>query len=216
MNVIGIDLAGPAGAGNTAVARFRATPAELLLLNESCDGTDAELLGLVERLSREATTVVGLDAPLSYEPGGGERRRDAELRRAIVRVGMHPGSVMAPTAPRMVYLTLRGLGLTRQLDLLARAGHEIRIVEVHPGAVLGLRGAPIEAVRTYGADSRAAIVLLDWLRNVGLKDINAPVPCSAHFVAACAAALGAWKWLNAEAVWLAPASKPWHPYDFTC
>jgi uncharacterized protein len=216
MNVIGIDLAGPAGADNTGIACFKSVLDGLCFVAESCDGSDAQLLNFIEQQSREGPTIIGLDAPLSYEPGGGERARDAELRRAIVKIGMHPGSVMAPTAPRMVYLTLRGLGLTRQLDLLHRAGSDIRICEVHPGAILGLRGAPLEAVRAFGSDATARNVLLEWLNDAGLKNIEHHRDCPSHFVAACAAALGAWKWSTADAVWLAPAAKPWHPYDFCC
>jgi predicted nuclease with RNAse H fold len=216
MIVVGLDLAGPAGAVNTALLSFTVGSDRLEFMDDKCDGSDQDILQVIDRLSRNHQTVVGVDAPLSYEPGGGERSRDAALRRAIVKSGMHPGSVMAPTAPGMVYLTLRALGLTRQLDLLQRSGHNVHVVEVHPGAVLGLRGAPIEAVRTFSTDQAARTALVEWLRGAGLRGLRSSPECASHFVAAGAAALGAWKWIRAEPVWLTPADKPWHPYDFSC
>lgn len=215
MHVIGVDLAGPAGSAATAVVTFAAEDHGLRFLRLQCDGSDGALYEHVDRLVAQGPVIVGLDAPLSYEPGGGERRRDADLRALIVQNGMRPGSVMAPTAPRMVYLTLRGIAVARALTNLA-APHPLQIVEVHPGAALCLHRAPLNTVLTFATDASARLELLSWLATQGLTGIRLPGDCSSHFVAGCAAALAAWKWHTGESQWVARAEPPWHPYDFAC
>lgn len=215
MQVLGIDLAGPANIDNTCVARFRLTGSGLSFVNDPCEGSDGAILSLVERLARHDPVVVGLDAPLSYQPGGGDRVRDSALRHAIIEVGMHSGSVMAPTATRMVYLTLRGVTLAAHLRAVIHH-HPVDIVEVHPGAAMGLRRAPLDLVTTYKDSPQARLKLLDWLRSAGLANLEGIDDCSSHFVSACAAALAAWHWRQGSGVWMRSAEKPWHPYDFSC
>src|SRR5438046_2816458 len=106
MHVLGVDLSGPANVADTEVACFAPSASALRFVQERCDGSDGALYELVARLAAQGPVVIGVDAPLSYQPGGGDRCRDTALRRLIVRQGMRPGSVMPPTAPRMVYLTL--------------------------------------------------------------------------------------------------------------
>jgi predicted nuclease with RNAse H fold len=136
-------------------------------------------------LDGEAPVVVGLDAPLSYEPGGGQRVRDKKLRKEIVQRGLRPGAVMAPMAPRMVYLTLRGIVLAQVLSAL-RTEHQVRVVEVHPGASLSFRDAPLDAILTFSTDETAREALLEWLPSQHIQGIRPPAPCGSHFVAACA------------------------------
>jgi predicted nuclease with RNAse H fold len=212
MHVLGVDLAGPAGSASTGFACFKAATGRIEFSQQVCNGTDAALYGLAEQLSHAAPVIIGLDAPLSYQPGGGQRRRDAQLRKLIVERGMRPGSVMAPTAPRMVYLTLRGVALAGTLTKLV-SRHPIHIVEVHPGATLCLRGAPLDAVRTFANNPKVRSRLLWWLQNHGLHRIKKPVQCTSHFVAACAAALAAWSWHIGSPCWCARSELPWHPYD---
>jgi predicted nuclease with RNAse H fold len=219
IQVIGIDLAGPAGAASTAVACFALRDRALHFEAAPCDGSDTALHELVRARRRVGPVVVGIDAPLSYEPGGGQRGRDADLRRLIVRHGMRPGSIMAPTAPRMVYLTLRGIALAHAFAAGGADAAEladVAIVEVHPGACMRLRGAELRSVTSFAGDAGCRAGLLSWLERQGLRAIAAPTPCSSHFVAACAAALGAWRWHEGEPAWVAPAEPPWHPYDFAC
>jgi predicted nuclease with RNAse H fold len=211
--VIGVDLCGPAATHNTGVATFTTCDGPLDYVNADCDGSDASLLRTVNALSGEGPVVVGLDAPLSYQPGGGDRHRDKELRKQIVARGMHSGSVMTPTAPRMVYLTLRGIAVAKLLSSI-RAKHPMRIVEVHPGASLCFRDAPLEAIRTFATSPSARAALLKWLRRQGFCDAKVPAPCTSHFVAACAAAVAAADWAAGNPKWLAEAERPWHPYDF--
>jgi uncharacterized protein len=212
MYVVGVDLSGPAGTQNTGVAVFAVDNGALKFVDKKCDGSDSSLLTTAEALSRERPVIVGLDAPLSYEPGGGQRARDAELRREIVARGMHPGAVMAPTAPRMVYLTLRGIMLAQVLTGLC-SNHSVQVVEVHPGAALCLRDAPLDAIRAFGVNGNARETLLQWLGTGSVRDLVVPSPCSSHFVAACASAVAAWDWHSGKSRWLVPAQLPWHPYD---
>ncbi|MGH7872010.1 MAG: DUF429 domain-containing protein [Candidatus Binatia bacterium] len=176
MHVVGVDLSGPANTKDTSIAVFEAADSSLILVEAECDGSDASVLKLVAELSKRDSVVVGLDAPLSYQPGGGLRTRDAELRVRIVACGMRHGSIMPPTLNRMVYLTLRGMTLARALSNLP-SERQVRVVEVHPGAALCLRGAPIDAVRKFAKDEDARLELLEWLGTEGIEVTKAPSPC---------------------------------------
>lgn len=205
---LGIDLSGPGSAQHTSVAVFR-PQGDLLELEALVAGADdAEILRLLSD-----SGVVGLDAPLSYSPTGGSRESDVGLRKAVVDAGLPPGSVMAPAAPRMVYLTLRGVAVSR---LIERERPALDIVEVHPTAAMALRGAPIECLRKMKSDSGARHALLQWLETAGLQGLSGLPDQSDHSVAACAAALAAWKWHDGDAAWLYSAQPPLHPYDFAC
>lgn len=201
MIYVGVDLSGPARASDTACAWF---DTEFRYLGSTIDLSDAKLLDLVRSLGSEV--VVGLDAPLSYNDGGGDRPGDKSLRRAIQAIGMRGGSVMTPTMTRMGYLTLRGIAVSRALAAIGVRS----IVEVHPGAVFGLHGAPLGAVLDYKTNRASRKKLLDWL--------GAPHELSreCHLTAACGAAYGAWKWATGASRWKWPAAPPLHPFDFSC
>lgn len=82
------------------------------VFEEYCfDGSDAGILSLIRELASSYSVIIGIDAPLSYPAGGGFRERDRELREALRQFGMNPRHVIPPLAPRMVYLTLRGVFL---------------------------------------------------------------------------------------------------------
>jgi predicted nuclease with RNAse H fold len=211
--LLGIDLAGPAAPQRTGVALFAAEGEGMRRLPAGCDGSDEGLRARVAERAEEAPVVVGIDAPLSYQPGGGQREADAELRRVIQARGMHPGSVIPPTAPRMVYVTLRGVALAHALTTIG-AAHPVRVVEVHPGAALCLRGAPLAAIRGFATDTAARGELLQWLGEYGVDGLDPTATESDHDVAACAAALGARDWFAGRPRWLHPARPPWHPFDF--
>ena len=99
---------------------------------------------------------------------------------------MRSGSVMAPTMTRMSYLTLRGISVGRLLKSIPEVPP--RIVEVHPGAALPLRGAPVDAVKAFKKDKDSRGQHLQWLAQQGV-DAAANESASDHYVAACAAAL---------------------------
>lgn len=216
MFVVGIDLSGPSNTKETSVVSFREQADETLILNGIiCDATDEKIYRLVQELAFDTDVVVGIDAPLSYNPGGGDRPGDKSLRQQLTGLGMKSGSVMTPTMTRMVYLTLRGIAVARLLKSIDTQ-HAIKIVEVHPGATLALRGANLNQIMDLKKDNNAQIKLLDWLTGVGLQGITLADKIQDHYVAACASALAAWKWHSGKSVWLERAAKPFHPYDFAC
>ena len=122
---------------------------------------------------------------------------------------------MPPTMIRMVYLTLRGVALTRTLESL-KPDRDLQIVEVHPGACMLLRGAPAQDVTGFKRRPACRRRLLGWLEEKGIKGTGLKDSVSDHFVAACGAALGAWHWGLGRSVWRFPAEPPQHPYDFAC
>ncbi len=215
MKILGIDLSGPANLADTCLAAFEAHGGELHFLQALSAADDARILEIASSL-HDDELVVGLDAPLSYQSGGGYRPSDRALRDRLREHGCKAG-VMAPTLTRMAYLTLRGISVARTLEsapLKART----RIVEVHPGAGLCLRGASAEDLAVYKQPGRsdARRRVLGWLAGHGLAGIPAETPDTDHLVDACAAALAAWAWGRGEPVWNFPAQPPFHPYDFAC
>ncbi len=122
---------------------------------------------------------------------------------------------MPPTMTRMVYLTLRGIVLARMLETL-KPTLDLRIVEVHPGGCMLLRNASANEVASFKRDASARSQLLSWLETQGLKGISRTGDIRDHYVAACAAALGAWQWSLGRPAWVFPARLPDHPYDFAC
>ena len=215
MKIVGIDLSGPANTAETSVAAFNFHGSATTYLGRCDECSDGAIVDFISQLSVDGPVVVGLDAPLSYQPGGGDRLRDTDLRRAVMKVGMASGSVMTPTTTRMAYLTLRGISVARNLASLSTTG-PIRLVEVHPGATLALRGAPIDLVRSFKTSPVSQDALLAWLGSRGLEGLPTTTGGNSHFLAACACALAALAWDSGAAVWCAPAEHPWHPFDFAC
>jgi len=214
MRIVGIDLSGPRNFADTCLVRVK-TSGEAIHLVDVREGADVDqILDVISRLSQDEPTVIGIDAPLSYNPKGGERSSDSALRRLIYSRGGRVG-IMSPTMIRMVYLTLRGLHLTRLLESL-KPQSDLRIVETHPGACMILRGADAGDVRTFKTEPSARERLLIWLETKGLREICRPGTVTDHYVAACAAALGAWQWNRGDSSWRFAAELPHHPYDFAC
>ena len=208
-HVLGLDLAGPANARDTAavLVRFRAGKPTLLAAETGHDD-DA----IVSLLPPGGKLIVGLDAPLSYQPGGGDRAGDRELRRLLTGRGLTAGTVMAPTMTRMAYLTLRGMAIAR---LVATLRPDARIVEVHPAGALVMRGADPGDVRALKRSPAARSRLIDVLSAAGLGP-GMPKGAGDHLVAAAAAALAAWDWSRGDARWRRDAEPPLHPYDYAC
>ena len=214
MIYIGIDLSGPSNSKETAVVAFDSSKRGYLTAHKSMLGADdSDILYFANYLQVEGGIVVGIDAPLSYNIGGGDRPSDSDLRKNIVSAGLRPGSVMAPTMNRMVYLTLRGISIAR---LLLSTNEKTKIVEVHPSATMALRGAPINDVVEFKNSDKSRWKLLAWLEQQGLKKITNIKDPSDHYVAACASALAGWKWHQNKSVWLQPAEQPIHPFDYAC
>ena len=214
MKILGIDLSGPRNVADTCLVCFeeRAEKIHLVEVREGAD--DPQILELISGLSQKERIIIGIDAPLSYNSKGGDRPSDAELRRLVHTQGGRVG-ILPPTMIRMVYLTLRGMLLTRFLESL-KPQYNLEIVEVHPGACLILRGAQANDVHKFKSEPAVRGRLLEWLEMQGLSGIFLPEAVSDHFVAACAAALGAWQWSLGKSVWRFALQPPHHPYDFAC
>jgi predicted nuclease with RNAse H fold len=210
--VVGVDLSGPSNAADTAVACFLPRRRGPTLIGCRLGASDQEIVEFIASKRGAEDLVVGLDAPLSYEPGGGDRPSDKALRSQLVSAGLKPGSVMPPTLTRMAYLTLRGVVVAR---LLAQSFPGVRIVEVHPGGAMVLRGAPAADVVNLKRHVNSRRSLVSWLANQGLLTESAEVP-SDHEVAAYACALAAWDWSRGRPAWRAEAASPVHPFDFVC
>jgi predicted nuclease with RNAse H fold len=212
MKIIGIDLSGPRNFADTCLVSFEQRGEEIDLIDVREGADDDLILDAISRLGPTERIIIGIDAPLSYNPKGGDRASDSELRRLIHAQGGGVG-IMPPTMTRMVYLTLRGLQLTRLLESLQ---YDLSIVETHPGACMIVRGADQNDVRKFKADISVRKHLLDWLETKGLKGISSAETASDHYVAACAAALCAWQWSLGKSIWCFTSILPHHPYDFAC
>jgi predicted nuclease with RNAse H fold len=181
--------------------------------------SDEDILKEISAQSETDEVVIGIDAPLSYEDGGGDRESDRALRRFIIEIGMKAGSIMAPTYNRMVYLTLRGIKLSREIETQA-SRYPTSIVEVHPGAVIGSRLTEAEKdhVLSYKQSPEVRRLLLRWFKKQQLIGIPETAAEQSHAIDACAAALGAWHWGDQRYTpkWMYAARLPLHPYDFCC
>lgn len=219
MRVIGIDLSGPSNHKDTVMTVFELQDGELKFLNLRRNIGDLEILEEIHVQSQLDEVVIGIDAPLSYEDGGGDRIGDKQLRQFIVSLGMKSGSIMPPTFNRMVYLTLRGIKLTREIENLW-SQNPISIVEVHPGAVMGSRISPIdlEYVLRYKQEMSSRSFIKNWLGEQQVTQLPSYIDEESHMIDACAAALGAWHWKDPlfEPKWLLPVNPPLHPYDYCC
>ncbi|QOR67162.1 DUF429 domain-containing protein [Cytobacillus suaedae] len=219
MRVIGIDLSGPSNHKDTVLTVFEKKDNHLEFVKWTSNISDQGILREISEQSQLDEVVIGMDAPLSYEDGGGDRVGDRELRKFIVSLGMKSGSIMPPTLNRMVYLTLRGIKLTREIENL-NVIYPISIVEVHPGAVIGSRLSKkeIEYALVYKQAQSARSYIRTWFTEQGLSQIPIEIEEESHSIDACAAALGAWHWKDPEykPKWKHPANPPLHPYDYCC
>jgi uncharacterized protein len=214
MKIVGIDLSGPRNFADTCLVSFEERGEEIVLSDVREGVDDPQILEAICSLGQTEPIIIGIDAPLSYNSKGGDRPSDAELRRLVRARGGHVG-IMPPTMIRMVYLTLRGVLLTRFLESL-KPQFNLRIVEVHPGACMILRGADTSDVRKFKSEPMVRGRLLEWLEAQGLRGICRSGAITDHYVAACAAALGAWQWSLEKSIWCFARELPHHPYDFVC
>jgi len=214
MVIVGVDLAGPRNHKDTVAARFVSSKDHLDVVEVADNLDDARIAAFLAEGPPEAPTVVGIDAPLSYNPAGGDRLADRQLRRRLIDAGLAPGTVMAPTFTRMAYLTLRGVCVARLIQSIRPK--DCRVVEVHPAGALAIRGAPIAAVRGFKKEPRHRSQLLSWLNRRGLHGLQSRKPTTDHAIAAFAAALAAWQWSLNRTAWCHRAEPPLHPFDFAC
>ena len=213
-NIFGIDLSGPSNTKESTLVSFEVKNKSLQMTTAIEGITDLSIYGAIAENTANVKVIVGIDAPLSYNPGGGDRQSDKDLRKLIIAKGMPSGSVMPPTLNKMAYLTLRGISVSRFLE--SHPNKKINIVEVHPSGAMALRGAPVKSIKKMKSSTKAKQTLLKWMEYQGLNGIDLSGSVSDHYVAACAAALAAWKWYLGESVWIFKSEMPFHPYDFAC
>ncbi|NMH74632.1 DUF429 domain-containing protein [Bacillus sp. RO2] len=219
MILIGLDLAGPSNHKDTVLTVFKQNENHLMFQKMISNISDKEILNEIINLSRFDELVIGIDAPLSYQDGGGDRISDKQLRKFIVSIGMKSGSIMPPTYSRMVYLTLRGIKLTREIEKL-RTTFPVSIVEVHPGAAMGTRvmEKELEYVLTYKQNPSSRKYLKNWFEQQNVIGLPNGVENESHSIDSCAAALAAWHWADhsLKPQWIFSAQPPLHPYDYCC
>ncbi|MGF2615936.1 DUF429 domain-containing protein [Rossellomorea vietnamensis] len=219
MIVMGIDLSGPSNPKDTVISIFEKVNGSLKFRQLISGATDEVIISRIKREAENNSVFVGIDSPLSYQDGGGDRQADKRLRAYIKSLGMNTASVMSPTMNRMAYLTLRGIALTRAIGSL-ETGRPVKIVEVHPGAAMGSRISDelLPHLLQYKRNEDSLKHIFNFLQSTGLNELPEEASSSTHAVDACAAALGAWFWADPylEPNWCQEAAPPHHPYDFCC
>lgn len=183
VSILGIDLSGPANHADTCLAWRDAQG----MIQTRCHASDQ---AIVDWVSEQAgATLVLIDAPLSYQDGGGYRSCDTQLRTLLNQRGFHRLGVMAPTMTKMVYLTLRGIALAHQLRKLGA-----QVLETHPGASLILSGINTDTVYNLKHQSQARESLLAYWQQQGHK--FKALPTSDHQLMAIQALLTGERWLD--------------------
>ena len=110
---LGIDLSGPVNIIDTAISWFKYDylNEQLVLINYKIGADDNFIFNIVKDLSRNNNLFIAIDAPLSYNIKGGDRKSDQSLRKFLKERNIKTSSVMTPTMTRMSYLTLRGISI---------------------------------------------------------------------------------------------------------
>lgn len=206
--IVGMDLSGPTNRFDTAVVIAEEDQDRLHVraLHEGCD--DVTLYALLGALD-SGPLIAGIDAPLSYQPGGGDRVADRALRDVARAAGLPAGTVMTPTMTRMAYLTLRGLAVARLIAILRP---DATIVEVHPATAFALRGAPVADLIAMKRSRAARVRLAAWAVEYGCVVDPRKIVARDHRIAALGAAIAAWDAARGRSRWEHPAAPPLHPF----
>ncbi|KHE69715.1 DUF429 domain-containing protein [Halobacillus sp. BBL2006] len=218
MNIIGIDLSGPANHKDTVIAILKEDHQKLKINHLEAEVSDEKIFSLIERqLSNNEILHIGIDAPLSYQDGGGDRPADRSLRTFAKSLGMKSGSIMPPTLTRMVYLTMRGIHLAHMLR--NHFGDYIQLFEVHPGIALASR-LPRDRrsmALHYKKDKEYRFKVMEWLFQHYLSHSPFHAP-STHHVDALLAGIATWHAASPDRspTWQVEAHSPHHPFPFIC
>lgn len=212
--IAGIDLSGPSNLEET-VLTVAVSEGKYYRLDYAGRGLNdpqiAEVLSEYCNIKGEFLTV-GIDAPLSYNQGGGDRPGDRELRNLLKSRGLMPGTVMPPTLTKMVYLTLRGISLARFLNSVIPG---IKIAEVHPAGSLVLNGFDPALVKEMKRSENARLEILAGLEGIfGFESSHSPA--DDHYIASLGALLAARGLADNNIRWIKKAEPPLHPFDFAC
>lgn len=219
MKVIGIDLSGPANHKDTVLAVFQVRNNLLCFEDMIVDASDEMMISAIMAAASVEDVVIGIDAPLSYQDGGGDRPQDKSIRQFIKSFGLSGSSIMPPTLTKMVYLTLRGITLTRRI-MANKDFRKIRLVEVHPGAAIGSRIGTegLDHALHYKKDLESRKVIFEWFETIGFAGLQYEIHLISHQIDACAAALAAWHWADPtkQPKWFWNETSPEHPFEFCC
>ncbi len=183
---LGVDLSGPANHADTCMA-WRNLDGRV---EWRCDCSDQDILTWQRDQSLPVSAFI--DAPLSYQDGGGYRHCDAVLRAYLNAQGLNRLGVMAPTMTKMVYLTLRGISLSTRLR---QQGAEV--FETHPGASMLLSGMEKDWVYDIKRCSQSRSSILALWTNQGNRFVESPT--NDHQLMAIQCLLTAERWLTAGA-----------------
>lgn len=156
--IAGIDLAGPKNHKDTAMTIIHN---KRIIIKSNL--SDSNIFDLIEKYK---ISHLGIDAPLSYSETGGYRESDKELRSFLNSMGFSKIGVMSPTFSRMIYLTSRGIRLTR---LLFNLDNTPEIYEVHPGGFFVLDNYPYNLVTTVKNDFSSVEKITDIIKTKGYK-----------------------------------------------
>ncbi|MBN2647186.1 MAG: DUF429 domain-containing protein [Thiotrichales bacterium] len=189
---IGIDLSGPANCQDTSLCSF---DGDDLKIYRACD--DAWLQNHLNELhSMNRPIFLAIDAPLSYQPGGGYRDVDRALRQLLNEKGYSKIGVMSPTFNRMVYLTLRAF----RLKEICTYYPNIKLFETHPGAALAIFGADYKELLTIKSCFEKGTQLIKPLLDELAFSTEFQVE-SDHDVMAISAMLSAYRYANQSSLW---------------
>ncbi len=161
---IGIDLSGPSNTQDTAVCCFDGEKCFL-----QTDLTDSQVIDFLQPFTANRNIFVAIDAPLTYQEGGGYRDLDRALRQHLNSHGFTKIGVMAPTMTKMAYLTLRGLRIRELLQQIPN----IKLYETHPGAALVLSSVDYQQVIAVKSCENSRKLILEGLtRQYQLPELN--------------------------------------------
>jgi len=167
---------------------------------------------------------IGIDSPLSNNGDNKCRESDNKLKEEIKLVNktlqkldeLNLNSVMSPMGRRMIYLTIRGVLLSRTIHIEYPS---VKIVEVHPRASLFLHFHTLIAqdIKNYkdpnGNHARENIV--NCLNDNGML-INTNQTYTDHEIDSMVAAYSAFCWRNKKSKFLFNADDPFLPFDYCC
>ena len=197
--IIGIDLAGPARHQDTAMAILSGNKIEI-----HSNLSDQSIYDIAKEYPNAC---ICIDAPLSYSETGGFRASDHSLRKHLNDRGFTKIGLMAPTYNRMIYLTARGIRLTRLLSSLPICN----IYESHPGAFLALSSYNYEDVIAIKSESTALQKLAAAIEEKGYQ-FNQRIE-NDHQLMAVACALSGEQHLKGQSNWHWPDTNI-DAYDF--
>ena len=210
-HLFGIDLSGPSNTADTVIVHAVRDKNRLAFVQYQSDLDDTELVEWIYKEAGENPGTIAVDAPLSYQPGGGLRESDRQLRRFVKEQNIYAG-IMPPTLTRMVYITLRGMNIAR---IVQSTRPEMTVLENHPGTTLQLHGMPRKLVQSMKKDPEARANMVEFLR-AEIDDLPVNLAQTDHALAACGCILAADDYIRGKCAWTYDHQTLQHPYRFVC